>query len=112
MWTFSYRPPPLENGGFGGQKSTNLIYVPSLKDAAIGAAAVRGAVAAVPAALGAIGFTSAGVAVGSIAAWFQPAAVASGSVFAWCQSVGAAGFAWSTYFGAAGVGAAANAVRR
>ena len=47
------------------------------------------------AALGAVGFTSTGVAVGSIAAGVQSAlyggSVAAGSVFALCQSAGATG---------------------
>ena len=47
------------------------------------------------AALGAVGFTSTGVAIGSIAAGVQSAlyggSVAAGSVFALCQSAGATG---------------------
>lgn len=53
------------------------------------------AVAAAPFALSAIGFTTAGVAAGSVAAGIQSAvygeAVASGSIFAGLQSAGAAG---------------------
>jgi len=62
-------------------------------------AAVVGAVAvpvAAPIVISAPGFGSAGVAVGSLAAWaqgtFYGGAVASGSVFATLQSIGAAGF--------------------
>ncbi|UJR12243.1 hypothetical protein I4U23_016420 [Adineta vaga] len=40
-------------------------------------------------ALGAVGFTSAGVAAGSIAATLQTASTAAGSLFALCQSAGA-----------------------
>jgi len=60
---------------------------------AVGAGAV--AVVDAPAALTAVGFTSAGVAAGSLAAATQSAVyggyVASGSVFALAQSSGAAG---------------------
>ncbi|CAF1152477.1 unnamed protein product [Adineta steineri] len=41
--------------------------------------------------LGAAGFTSAGVAAGSLAASIQTATTASGSIFALCQSAGAVG---------------------
>lgn len=65
----------------------------------------------VPAALGVIGFGSAGVAAGSIAAAIQGPAVASGSLFAICQSIGATGAipaAWVALGGAAGAAAGAN----
>ena len=54
-------------------------------------AAGVGAIVLTPLVLGAVGFTAAGVAAGSIAASIQGPAVASGSLFAICQSVGAAG---------------------
>ena len=58
-------------------------------------------------ALGAVGFTSAGVAAGSIAASMQTATTVSGSVFALCQSAAATGIvATST---SVGVGLAAGA---
>ena len=65
----------------------------------MGVAATAVGVLAAPvvagAALGAVGFTSAGVAVGSIAAGIQSAvyggSVAAGSLFALCQSAGATG---------------------
>eukprot|EP00128_Syssomonas_multiformis_P003848 Colp12_sorted_trinity150504_noHs@2606 len=53
-------------------------------------AAVAAPYLALPA-LGAIGFTSAGVAGGSIAAGLQTSVTAAGSIFALCQSAGAAG---------------------
>lgn len=57
--------------------------------------------------LGVVGFTSAGVAAGSIAASMQTAATVSGSVFALCQSAAATGvLATSTTLG---VGLAAGA---
>ncbi|PFX19527.1 Interferon alpha-inducible protein 27-like protein 2A [Stylophora pistillata] len=66
-----------------------------LVDYAMGIGGGAIAVAAAPFALSAIGFTTAGVAVGSVAAGIQSAvyggAVASGSIFAGLQSAGAAG---------------------
>ena len=60
----------------------------------IGGVAVGAAVAApfaiIPV-LGAVGFTSGGVAAGSIAASLQTATTVSGSFFALCQSAGAVG---------------------
>ena len=60
------------------------------------------------AALGAVGFTSAGVAVGSIAAGIQSAvyggSVAAGSLFALCQSAGATGVIGSAATAAIGGG--------
>lgn len=71
-----------------------------------GATAVIAPLAIIPA-LGAVGFTSAGVAAGSIAASMQTATTASGSLFALCQAAGATGVvATST---SVGVGAAAGA---
>ncbi|XP_060607237.1 interferon alpha-inducible protein 27-like protein 2B [Ruditapes philippinarum] len=77
----------------------------------IGLAVAGGVVSTlgVPAALGALGFTSAGIAAGSAAAaWMSSygGAVASGSLLAVCQSIGAAGL------GAAGtaIGAAAGVI--
>ncbi|UJR11925.1 hypothetical protein I4U23_016103 [Adineta vaga] len=63
-------------------------------------------------ALSAVGFTSAGVAAGSIAASLQTATTASGSIFALCQSAGAVGaVAASTSVGVGlGAGAAAGGV--
>ncbi|KAI9145798.1 hypothetical protein BKA69DRAFT_1049618 [Paraphysoderma sedebokerense] len=68
-----------------------------------------------PAALGAVGFTSAGVAAGSAAAGIQSAVyggyVASGSAFAVCQSIGAAGVgATSVAAGGVAGGAVGGAV--
>ncbi|CAF1077345.1 unnamed protein product [Adineta ricciae] len=53
-------------------------------------AAVTAPLVAVPA-LGAVGFTSAGVAAGSVAATMQSATTVTGSIFALCQSAGAVG---------------------
>ena len=70
------------------------------------------AVASVPFALSALGFTAAGVTAGSIAAGVQSVvyggAVASTSAFATLQSVGAAGLGKAATFGlfSAGAGAA------
>lgn len=68
----------------------------------VGVATGLAAAAAAPLVLGAVGFTTAGVAAGSIAASVQSAvyggSVASGSAFALLQSAGAAG-----------IGAAGNA---
>ena len=61
------------------------------RDLALGAAAGGAAVVAVPVGLHALGFTSAGVAVGSVAASWQGPAVAKGSWFALAQSIGAVG---------------------
>ncbi|CAF1365950.1 unnamed protein product [Adineta steineri] len=70
-----------------------------------GAAAATAPFLIIPA-LSVVGFTSAGVAGGSIAAAFQTATTASGSFFALCQSAGAVGaVATSTSLG---VGAAAG----
>ena len=57
----------------------------------IGAAIGVTAAVAAPFALGCIGFTAAGVAVGSIAASIQGAATVAGSAFAVAQSVAAVG---------------------
>lgn len=72
--------------------------------ATFGGLAVGGALgcfALAPVALGAIGFSAAGVVGGSIAAGVQSSigSVAAGSLFATLQSVGAAGFAASTVAG-------------
>ena len=57
----------------------------------IGAGAALLAPLAIIPVLGVVGFTSAGVAAGSIAASMQTATTVSGSVFALCQSAGAVG---------------------
>lgn len=73
----------------------------------IGSATALVAPLAIIPALGVVGFTSAGVAAGSIAASMQTTATASGSIFALCQSAGAVGaVAAST---SVGVGVAAGA---
>ncbi|XP_060601288.1 interferon alpha-inducible protein 27-like protein 2B [Ruditapes philippinarum] len=62
-----------------------------------------------PAALGALGFTSAGIAAGSTAASWMASyggTVASGSLLATCQSIGAAGVGAT----GAAIGAAAGAI--
>ena len=64
-----------------------------------------------PVALGAAGFTAAGVAAGSLAASIQTAATVSGSAFAVAQSVGAAGLAGSTKVMMVGGSAVLNAAR-
>ncbi|CAF2105817.1 unnamed protein product [Rotaria magnacalcarata] len=66
--------------------------ISTLKKACIigSAAAVAAPLAIVPV-LGVVGFTSAGVAAGSIAASMQTATTAAGSIFALCQSAGAVG---------------------
>ena len=72
------------------------------------AVGVLGAPVVAGAALGAVGFTSAGVAVGSIAAGIQSAvyggSVAAGSLFALCQSAGATGVIGSAATAAIGGG--------
>lgn len=61
----------------------------------------------VKAAIGFLGFAWSGVVASSMAAVWQSsiANVAGASVFALLQSIGAAGFAWSTYMIAGCVGA-------
>ena len=59
--------------------------------------------------LGAVGFTSAGVAAGSLAASMQTATTVSGSVFALCQSAGAVGAVATSAFMAVGLAAGATA---
>ncbi|XP_056007107.1 interferon alpha-inducible protein 27-like protein 2B isoform X2 [Ostrea edulis] len=61
------------------------------------------AVVALPAVLAGAGFTAAGVAAGSLAAWVQTSCTAAGGWFAAAQSAGALGAAATTK---AGVGAA------
>ncbi|XP_061216581.1 interferon alpha-inducible protein 27-like protein 2A [Neopsephotus bourkii] len=76
-----------------------LAMVSKLKGAAIGATALTGVVLiGIPLAVGALGFTPAGIAAGSIAAKMMSAAaiangggVAAGSTVAVLQSIGAAG---------------------
>jgi len=74
----------------------------------VGAIAGGSAVAATPAVLSCAGFTSAGIAVGSLAATIQGHAVAHGGLFALCQSIGANGLVgtkiWTTIAGTAAVG--------
>ncbi|CAF2080330.1 unnamed protein product, partial [Rotaria magnacalcarata] len=73
----------------------------------IGAGAAIAAPLAIIPVLGVVGFTSAGVAAGSIAASMQTATTVSGSLVALCQSAGAVGaVAAST---SAGVGIVAGA---
>uniref|UniRef100_G1TTB7 Uncharacterized protein n=1 Tax=Oryctolagus cuniculus TaxID=9986 RepID=G1TTB7_RABIT len=74
-------------------------------------------VGAVPVVLGALGFTSAGIAAGSVAAKMMSAAavangggVAAGSVVATLQSVGAAGLATSSNVILGTVGSALGAL--
>lgn len=83
-----------------------------LGDIVIGAAVGAGCVFAAPVVLGAVGFTSAGVAAGSLAAGVQTATTVAGGAFATAQSIGAAGVAGSTVVGAMSAGAAANVIRR
>ena len=68
------------------------------------------AVAAVPLVLGAVGFTAAGVAAGSIAASLQGPAVAAGSGFPICQSMGAAGLCAGGTAGVFSVGSSFGAL--
>ena len=75
-----------------------LLYFSGLLPyAAVGAAVGAGTVLVFPVILGAVGFTGAGVAAGSVAASIQSAvyggSVASGSVFALLQSAGTASIA-------------------
>ncbi|XP_060575406.1 uncharacterized protein LOC132732893 [Ruditapes philippinarum] len=67
-----------------------------LKVTAIGGVAGAAVVAATPVVIGFIGFTSNGVAAGSIAAAVQSSSTAAGSIFAWAQSVGAVGYVGGT----------------
>lgn len=74
-----------------------------LKAVTVFGSVVGGVLLSIPAALGFIGFTSAGIASGSIAASIMSSAaiangggVAAGSLVAICQSVGATGLAMST----------------
>ncbi|XP_030286500.1 interferon alpha-inducible protein 27-like protein 2A [Sparus aurata] len=86
--------------------------------AAIGAGVgALGALVGVPAALAAVGFTSAGIAPGSWAAgWMGYAAVANGggvaagSLFAFLQSIGAAGVSAATTAAVSAIGAATAVV--
>ncbi|XP_039642699.1 interferon alpha-inducible protein 27-like protein 2A isoform X2 [Perca fluviatilis] len=82
---------------------------------ALGGGAVAGVVGA-PFVLGAIGFTSAGIAAGSYAASMMSAAavangggVAAGSLVAICQAAGAAGLSGTATAAVAGAGAATAA---
>ncbi|XP_052765513.1 interferon alpha-inducible protein 27-like protein 2A [Mya arenaria] len=70
--------------------------MPGLGRVAFGVAAGVATLAGAPVALGALGFGSAGVVAGSIAAGIQGPAVVSGSYFALAQSAGAAGLAVGT----------------
>ncbi|XP_061193686.1 interferon alpha-inducible protein 27-like protein 2B [Saccostrea echinata] len=77
-------------------KNATWISAKSILTAEVGSAA---AVVGVPAALTAAGFTSAGVAAGSLAAWLQTPFTAAGSWFAASQSAGVLGAAASTKLG-------------
>ncbi|CAF1023592.1 unnamed protein product [Didymodactylos carnosus] len=80
---------------------------PVTKACIIGSGTALLAPLAIIPAIGIVGFTSAGVAAGSLAASMQTATTVSGSVFALCQSAGAVGaVATST---SVGVGLAAGA---
>ena len=59
--------------------------------------------------LGAVGFTSAGVAAGSIAASMQTSTTAAGSLFALCQSAGATGAVAASTSAAVGAGSGLTA---
>ncbi|XP_062606063.1 interferon alpha-inducible protein 27-like protein 2A isoform X3 [Saccostrea cucullata] len=82
--------------------------------AAVSGVTAGAALLGAPVVLGAIGFTKAGVAAGSIAAAAQGPATAAGSLFALCQSAGVLGTAVGTKAiigGAAGtVGGAVAAI--
>ena len=86
--------------------------------AAVGVGVAAACIVATPLVLGAVGFTSTGVAAGSTAAAWHSAIgiVAKGSIFSLCQSVGAAGLATTTTVGvpaaAGAVGAAVGAAAR
>ena len=75
----------------------------------IGATTTALAPLAIVPVLGAAGFTSAGVAAGSLAASMQTATIASGSFFALCQSAGALGAAAASTFWAVGLAAGTTA---
>ena len=79
----------------------------SKKACIIGTATAVAAPLAIVPVLGVVGFTSAGVAAGSIAASMQTATTAAGSFFALCQSAGAVGAVATTT--SVGVGLAAGA---
>uniref|UniRef100_A0A8C3U996 Interferon alpha-inducible protein 27-like protein 2 n=1 Tax=Catharus ustulatus TaxID=91951 RepID=A0A8C3U996_CATUS len=93
-------PPALLPFSFSGKKKKVI-------GAVIGATVGAGvALVGIPACIGALGFTGAGIAAGSIAAKMMSAAaiangggVAAGSTVAVLQSVGAAGFSLGTKIG-------------
>ncbi|KAI4535218.1 hypothetical protein MG293_014444 [Ovis ammon polii] len=100
---YSHSDDPAQSLTFGGYAITMALY--SL------------AVAAVPAVLGAVGFTGAGIAASSLAAKMMSAAavangggVAAGSLVATLQSVGAAGLSTSSNILLGSVGSAFGAL--
>ncbi|XP_052765555.1 interferon alpha-inducible protein 27-like protein 2A [Mya arenaria] len=89
--------------------------MPEFWSAAVGVTAGVAAMVGAPVALGALGFGSAGVVAGSIAAGIQGPAVVSGSFFALAQSAGVAGLALGTkaalFVGGAAVGALGSSLK-
>ena len=67
------------------------------------------AVAVAPVALGAAGFTGAGVAAGSLAAYLQGTGILAGSTLATLQGAGAAGLGWGGSAAVFGTGAGIGA---
>nr|XP_020726093.1 interferon alpha-inducible protein 27-like protein 2A [Odocoileus virginianus texanus] len=88
----------------GGAASNSILAgLPSLAKAAVAVVGGASAVAAVPAVLGAVGFTSAGITASSLAAKMMSISaiangggVAAGSLVATLQSVGASGLCMSS----------------
>ena len=95
----------------GTSISASMPTSPLGKHLLFGAITSGTAVVAAPAVLGAVGFTSAGIAAGSWAAAWQGSAVAAGSWFALAQSFAAVGGATLTQGAATvAVGSCAGAV--
>uniref|UniRef100_A0A4W2G8B4 Interferon alpha-inducible protein 27-like protein 2 n=1 Tax=Bos indicus x Bos taurus TaxID=30522 RepID=A0A4W2G8B4_BOBOX len=111
--------PPRARGLASFPQYFNQLSLSPLSQERAAAAAIGGAlaVAAVPAVLGAVGFTGAGIAASSLAAKMMSAAavangggVAAGSLVATLQSVGAAGLSTSSNILLGSIGSAFGAL--
>ena len=86
-------------------------WPPQVRDAVVGVGLSAGAIVALPAVLGAVGFGSAGIVASSTAAsWMAASAPVAGGVYATLQAAGMTGLSVAGSVGLSGIVTVANVV--